>query len=529
VGAEVDITDAPSGVECEDCPGVSDSNGEVTLTLTGVGTEAILIEVEASPPETESFEPAKRTTQVVAFATVDLEIPVSYKLTVQGGGTGNGRVTSIPSGISCDINGGVPSGDCSANYDSDTEVTLTAEPLEDEDSTFDGWSEDPDCADGVVTMDSEITCTAAFVLIPKSLGWYRDADEDGYGDPNDSIYSETQPEGYVGDNTDCNDNDAAVNPGAGEVPYNGKDDDCDAATADDDLDGDGYPIATDCDDTDAAVNPGATEILFNGKDDDCDPATPDSPLDIDNDGDGYTENQGDCNDANANVNPGATEICNGIDDNCANGIDEGLSTDADGDGHYTFGSCLTPADDCDDTSDSVYPGATEICGDGIDQDCSGADLSCVEDCLDFDPYNVYIVPEGDQWLLTDGIMRMLVFPNEEEALQARDTIQYYWMDSQCFIGRPDPSMEYWLVSGRSPYGSFDNEDCLYFNPNYVYIVQEDSQWLLTDGIMRMLVFPNEEEAIQARNTIQSYGFNFQCFIGRPDSSMKYWRRDNLPL
>ena len=34
----------------------------------------------------------------------------------------------------------------------------------------------------------------------------------------------------------------------------------------------------------------------------------------------------DCNDANANVKPGAVETCNGVDDNCVTGVDEGLST-----------------------------------------------------------------------------------------------------------------------------------------------------------------------------------------------------------
>ena len=147
-----------------------------------------------------------------------------------------------------------------------------------------------------------------------------------------------------------------------------------------------------------------------------------------------------------------------------------------------------------------------------------------EDCLNFNPKDVYIVQEGSQWLLTDGIGRMLMFPNQEEAIQGRETIQYYGMNSQCFIGRPDPSMEYWLVNGSAPSGSLSGEDCINFDPTKVYIVQEGSQWLLTDGSMRMLTFPNQEEAIQGLETIQYYGFSYQCFIGRPDSSMRYWRR-----
>jgi len=47
--------------------------------------------------------------------------------------------------------------------------------------------------------------------------------------------------------------------------------------------------------------------------------------DIDNDGDGYTENQGDCDDANAQVNPVATEIEDGIDNDCDGEIDEGFN------------------------------------------------------------------------------------------------------------------------------------------------------------------------------------------------------------
>lgn len=97
-----------------------------------------------------------------------------------------------------------------------------------------------------------------------------------------------------------------------------------------------------------------------------------SKLNIDNDGDGYTENQGDCSDLDAETYPGATEICgDGIDQDC-NGTDLLCLDDIDNDGDgYTENQ-----GDCNDTNPAISPGSTEICGDGIDQDCTGNDLVC---------------------------------------------------------------------------------------------------------------------------------------------------------
>ena len=47
---------------------------------------------------------------------------------------------------------------------------------------------------------------------------------------------------------------------------------------------------------------------------------------IDNDNDGFTENQGDCNDTDASTYPGATELADGKDNDCDGEIDEDLET-----------------------------------------------------------------------------------------------------------------------------------------------------------------------------------------------------------
>ena len=100
--------------------------------------------------------------------------------------------------------------------------------------------------------------------------WYIDTDGDGYGDASNSTVDCSQPDGYANNPDDCDDNNAAVNPGATEIPYNGIDDDCNANTPDDDLDGDGFNLANDCNDNDPAINPDADEVCDDGIDNNCD-------------------------------------------------------------------------------------------------------------------------------------------------------------------------------------------------------------------------------------------------------------------
>lgn len=134
--------------------------------------------------------------------------------------------------------------------------------------------------------------------------WYRDADGDGYGNPNSTREACSVPVGYVANDRDCNDTNRSINPLGAEV--------CDQANADEDC---------------------------NGSADDFDTSVTNRPIYYrDADGDGYGDssqswatcetpaayvlNSTDCNDANASIKPGAAEICDTADNDCDGVINE---------------------------------------------------------------------------------------------------------------------------------------------------------------------------------------------------------------
>ena len=158
--------------------------------------------------------------------------------------------------------------------------------------------------------------------------WYSDSDGDGDGRPNKSIQAGSQPDGYVIDNTDCDDTDPSINPAATEV-CDGKDNDCDGEVDEGVLNACG-----ECGQVPMEV--------CDGKDNDCDGSIDEGVkntyyLDYDEDGygdvdettqacsppDGYVENNSDCDDDDPGVHPDATEICeDGIDQDCDDEVDE---------------------------------------------------------------------------------------------------------------------------------------------------------------------------------------------------------------
>jgi RHS repeat-associated protein len=140
------VTSNPAGINCgSDCTQNYPSNTEVALTAT---------------PNADSVFAGWNGDADCSDGTVTMDVDKTCiatfnkpKLTVTKNGTGTGTVTSSPSGISC-------GSDCTQNYNLNTQVTLTATPTSGH--IFIGWSGDPDCSDGVVTMNEDKTCTATF-------------------------------------------------------------------------------------------------------------------------------------------------------------------------------------------------------------------------------------------------------------------------------------------------------------------------------------------------------------------------------
>ncbi len=210
---------------------------------------------------------------------------------------------------------------------------------------------DNDC-DGAI--DEEVT-----------IEFYPDTDGDGFGAPGSPTTACSAPEGYVTDNTDCDDQDGDVNPAALEA-CNNKDDDCDGDTDEPGAEG----CATIYHDNDGDTYGGETSSC------ECE-----SKL-------GWVSRGGDCNDDDAGISPDAREKCNGVDDNCDGEVDEPdaqgcdrywADEDQDGFGNPADYACLceptgvytaTNATDCLDSDATVYPNGPEVC-DEKDNNCNG--------------------------------------------------------------------------------------------------------------------------------------------------------------
>ncbi len=218
---------------------------------------------------------------------------------------------------------------------------------------------------------------------------------------------------------DCHDGNDNAYPGAA---YNESSSSCR-----EDADGDGYGDDTpptnvtaggDCDDSDTSIYDGATEVVADGIDQDCDEVdTCYTDDDKDTYGDTNTKDgidlncnrpfyklandSDDCDDTDDTVYPGASELCDGQLNDCGGSM---LSDEVDGDTDFYVGCTLdgggwdgsgtvVGGDDCDDNEGTIYPGAPELC-DGQINNCNTSSLPSNESDDDTDFYVECTIDSG---------------------------------------------------------------------------------------------------------------------------------------
>jgi hypothetical protein len=156
----------------------------------------------------------------------------------------------------------------------------------------------------------------------------------------------------------------------------------------------------------------------------------------------------------------------------------------------------------------------------------------VEDCIAFDPAQATLQNVQGSWKVVVGDMWMLDFAdNQANAQKALDIIRHYKLSEQCFVGRPNPPMQYYLTNSmngtieapKGPSLPGGGEDCVSFNPQSITVEQIAGTWKVVDGDHWILDFgASQDNANKALQIIKKYNFDHICFVGRPGLEMMYF-------
>ena len=258
-------------------------------------------------------------------------------------------------------------------------VELDAAEIDDDGDGYVDCEIDVGGWDGEASVVGGDDCSDTDGTVYISQTYFLDSDQDNFGDPNSSMRACEQPVGYLLDSNDCNDDDATVYLNAPEL-CDGQSNACSVSIPSDEIDddSDGFVECT----IDFAGWDGSSSVVDGGDCDDFDATEFPGQIwyaDFDQDGFGNSAlNQvscqqpsntsllsTDCDDSDNTVYPSASELCDGQLNDCLGTILAG-EVDDDGDGvsicaldsgGWDGAGTVTAGDDCADDDPFTFPGA----------------------------------------------------------------------------------------------------------------------------------------------------------------------------
>lgn len=183
-------------------------------------------------------------------------------------------------------------------------------------------------------------------------------------------------------------------------------------------------------------------------------------------------------------------------------------------------------------TDFILNGSCYVSNTCSDEGCRGEDCNRISelahliplqgvDCIPFSRANARVENARGRWKITSNGMWLLDFNNSKaEAQKALKVINHYNLNSQCFVGRPNASLSYYLSDGQAPTGRMVGEDSIRFDRDKIEVKRVGGRWKIVEDNHWILDFnQSQEEARQALSKILEHEFTHICFVGRPNPSM----------
>ena len=147
-----------------------------------------------------------------------------------------------------------------------------------------------------------------------------------------------------------------------------------------------------------------------------------------------------------------------------------------------------------------------------------------DECLPFSADNAAVTLRRDRWKLTqNGLIYADFGSTESYARRALEILRTHEVTEQCYIGLPEPQMQYFLAKGQAPSGSVSEEDCTAFASSGLTAKRVRQQWHVLLGEGRRVQFSKRDDAERAIGIIRRFGFDRFCTVGDPTSpSLMYW-------